>query len=178
MPPFYTAGELAGAIRSQAMHRLVEGCRAGGDLMVQILKATVAGAPTPDLREPARATPFLYVEPGGRVRGQRARIDAWQGARYVRDVPPGIRSGAGRETICFEIRDVDVIEGRLVLWLGNAAGARGGLTTLQSYLFAWDLGIRRRASSPVIQRPWLRASIARYRAQLAYTIVGVARGVL
>jgi hypothetical protein len=167
-------------LRRRAFARLEAGVRAGSDLMCTILKEVVSGAPGEDLRREARSgSPFVYMDrQTGRVRSRRP---SEKGIANVRDKAPGVDSGAGRASICFEIIRRDEAAGTITVRIGVDASAPGG-TDMQSYMLAHDMGIRyptrgpAKGSGAVIQRPWLRAGIKKYWSEFAAEVILVSRG--
>ena len=168
---------LRAVIRGRAMTRLEQGLRVGGDWMVEVLKATVSCQSGDTPRQGTAATsPHRYLEPG------KSRARPWRRAEYTTrtvDKPPGMESGAGRESIGFQITDKDYDAGRMVLRLGVDGTARGGMSQLQSYMLGHELGIRypTRGHGPrrLIQHPWLRSTIVRYFSEFGAIVVMTAR---
>jgi hypothetical protein len=95
--------------------------------------------------------------------------------------PPGVNSGAGRESIGFKIVGKDYDAGTLTFMIGVDGGSRGGFKQLVSYMIGHDTGIRypTRGKGPrhLVQHPWLRVTIRRYWSEFAAIVVSEARGV-
>lgn len=179
MPPTAeeTARQILAIMRARAFARLVQAAHVTGDFMCEVLKGVVSGQSPGHRPGPASVTPFLYVDRSGRMRRRRGE------GEYRRGQPPGVVTGAGMQSIKYQIREQDLVAGRVLLWIGVDASAPGG-TYLQSYMLAHDLGIRYptrgplKGTGPVIQHPWLRVTVHRYKAPMAQLIVGVTRGLM
>jgi hypothetical protein len=136
----------------------------------------------------AAVSPFIYVDENGKQRRGR-KGKTWQpggpkAGVFGREGPPGMVSGAGMQSIGYQIVNKDFDAGTITLRIGVDDSAPGGFTTLQSYLFAWDTGIRSlakgelkgKASGTVRQKPWLRVTISRYWSEFAAIVILRARG--
>ena len=163
-------------ILARAMDRLADRANGAAGWMRTILQSVVAGGGNSPFRGSAAQAPFVYVdEGGGRRRGRRGQL--WQlkkgpagrppplATDFGREGPPGKRSGDGQESIGFQIvKDWSVP--KITIRFGtDSTTARGGMTTLPSYMMGWELGIRypthgpRRGQDQVRQKPWLRTTI-------------------
>lgn len=166
------------ALQRLLMDRLEQAARIAASNLVTTLKTVVtAGAEDgTNLRKPASGTPFLFVEEDGTVRRRRVR-----GTRYRREGPPGVRSGDGMRSICYEIRGRYDTLGVIVVRIGVDNSAPGGTRQLQSYMLAHDLGIRYptrggpgvKGTGPLIQRPWLRNGVRHYLPEFTSIITNV-----
>lgn len=172
----FNADALRDMIRRNAIRRVVAGVRVGADLLVEHLKALVSGPGAEDVRGPAAVTPFLYVDQRGRATRRRGG-----GHQYLRLEAPGVQTGAGQDSICFEIREVNYDEGYILLVIGVDNSAPGG-TYIQSYMLAHDLSIHyptmgpAKGTGPILQRPWLRTGIHRYWNEFSAAVVLVGMG--
>ena len=102
-----------------------------------------------------------------------AKPPEWGTAVKVRETPPGMKSGLGRESIGYQIKNRNDAAGTITVWIGvDASAPKGGFGVLPSPLFAWDTGIRVKGpntsysdnksgrTGPVVQHPWLRVTLA------------------
>lgn len=175
---------LMAVLRGRALDRLEAGVHRGADLMVQHLKMVVAGEDPSHQRGLANVTPFLYVEPTGRVRSRRKFIEQWKMVTQFTRLGPPHSTGAGRDSIGYQIKEKNYEEGKIVVRIGVNANAPGGMTTLRSYMMGHELGIRyptnpnSKAPKHVIQRPWLRVTLNRYWSEFAATVLLTSRGLM
>jgi hypothetical protein len=179
--------QLVARIRTIAMDRVEAGLRVGGDYAVEMLKAIVSEPAAPDLSRPTSTIPFFYVDTNGRKRRGR-RGKQWQpngpvAEAFTRQGPPGMRSGAGRDSIKFQIVDRDDQAGTIKLRIGVDASAPGGMHTLRSYLFGHEIGIRYPTVGPakglgaVVQHPWLRNGVRRYLPEVQQVVTDTVEGI-
>lgn len=159
--------------RQQAMRRLEAGVREGCDWMCEQLKQVVSGPGGES--QPHGQPEIFYVDERGR-KIHRSRAAKWAGATFTRTGPPGEDTGAGKNSIKFEIVESNFDEGTVTARIGVDNSAKGGMTQLQSYMLAHELGYRIPTSGPnkgtgaVVQRPWLRSTIKRYSPELAMIV--------
>ena len=175
---------LKAVLRGRAMARLEAGLRSGGDWLCEILKATVDGNGASEFAGKAAVSPFIYVDENGKQRrGRRGKtwkpgVDA--PTAFGRSGPPGMITGAGRESIGYQIVDKDFDAGTITLRIGveDSPDARGGFKQLPGYMMGHELGIRRgkKGLGVVTQRPWLRVTVSRYWSEFAAIVILRARG--
>jgi hypothetical protein len=187
------AAALRERLRRRAFHRLEAGCRVGSDWLVEVMK-NVVDRPShgADLRGPVAEGVFewhpqafrfgadekgeyTYGSPLGPTRRRRG------GGTYRMGAPPYMRTGAGMRSICFEIIERDITEGRLVIRFGTDASARSAAAP---YMLMHEKGINyptigpAKGSGPKLIRPWLRPTVRRYYIEFTSLIIAVARGLL
>lgn len=170
------------------MYRFTQGVRAGCDTLVNTLK-TVVEAPSrgSDLFgpapggvfqwHPAKPTegPYLYGSPLGRT-----KRDA-HGGTYRQGEPPYMRSGAGKDAICWEIREREIMSDgklRIKVRIGVDDTARPGAP----YMLFHEKGIKyptrgpNNGTGPKLFRKWLGPTIRREWVTFTGVIIGVTTG--
>ena len=184
------------AARNAAMDAMERGVHAGCSYMEELLKLTVSGPSGGVLsaqkpRGLGKVSMHLYREQKGftpktgntslglpRTHGKDrwvAKPPEWGTAVKIRETPPGMKSGKGRESIGYQIKNRNDAAGTITVWIGvDASAPKGGFGIMPSPLFAWDTGIRVKGpgtsysdnksgrTGPVVQHPWLRSTIAAY----------------
>ena len=185
------------AARKAAMDAMERGVHAGCSYMEELLKLTVSGPSGGVLsaqkpRGLGKVSMHLYREQKGftpktgntslglpRTHGKDrwvAKPPEWGTAVKIRETPPGMKSGKGRESIGYQIKNRNDAAGTITVWIGVDASAAGGMCVLKSYLLGWDTGIRVKGpgtaisaaanreprTGPVVQHPWLRSTISAY----------------
>jgi len=171
------------AARRAAMGALEQGVREGATYMCELLRAAVSGPGNIVSSGPhgrGVSSPFRFRRKTSRGGRWENYPQEWEGAQKFRHDPPGVRTGAGRNSIGYQIKDRDDAKGTITFMIGVDASAPGGMTTLASYLLGHDFGIRyptigpMKGSGPVLQRPWFRSTIDRYWESFSSVIVSVA----
>ena len=184
------------AARKAAMDAMERGVRNGCEYVTELLKMVVSGPSSGVMSaQPARGlgkvSMHLYREQKGFTpkTGDRsiglprlherdrwvAKPPEWGTAAKVRETPPGMVTGKGRESIGWQIKNRNDAAGTITVWIGiDASAPKGGFGIMPSPLFAWDTGIRVKGpgtsvkdntsprTGPVVQHPWLRSTLQNY----------------